>query len=100
MHSSSYFTSCIQAWNGLAGGIANSGVCVNLQASHAVVNDRGDDGNVELLCCNCRSINDVVVELLSGTGLPTWLIPRFARGICRERSSFWVLLSFLSGCVM
>merc|ERR1719152_354954 len=39
-----------------------------LQASHAVVDHRCDDRNVELLSCNLGTINDVVIELLAAAG--------------------------------
>jgi hypothetical protein len=53
-----------------------------LQASHAVVDDRCDDGHVKRLCGELRSINDVVVELLAAACLARRLIPRLARWIC------------------
>merc|ERR1719171_2410339 len=71
-----------------------------LQASHAIMNDRSDDGHVERLCSELGSINDVVIELLAAACLAGWLIPRLARGVRWPRATIRVLSSLHGGLIM
>merc|ERR1740117_2184680 len=84
----------IKAWDHT--GLGNAlGLSCALQASHAVVDDRGDDGHVEGLCCNLGALKDVVVELLATACRAAGRIPRLATGVGCPLSAIWVLLSLL-----
>merc|ERR1719272_855192 len=84
----------VKAWDHT--GLGNAlGLSCALQASHAVVDDRGDDGHVERLCCNLGALKDVVVELLASACRAAGRIPRLATGVGCPLSAIWVLLSLL-----
>merc|ERR1719345_208248 len=57
-------TGNVKAWHHTCLGDALGVLCA-LQASHAVVDHRGDDGDVEWLSSDLRALKDVVVELLA-----------------------------------
>merc|ERR1719162_2657369 len=67
-------TSNVQAWDHTCLGDALGILCA-LQASHAVVDHRGDDGDVEWLSSNLGALKDVVVELLAAASWATGRIP-------------------------
>merc|ERR1711937_346033 len=69
----------------------------SFEATHAVVNDRCDDGDIKWFCSKFGSINDVVVELFATSCLARWLIPGLTRGVCWERSTFRILCCLLRG---
>mmetsp|Transcript_61028 Transcript_61028/g.189517 ORF Transcript_61028/g.189517 Transcript_61028/m.189517 type:complete len:275 (+) Transcript_61028:485-1309(+) len=75
------------------------GIRVDLQATHAVMDDRRNDSHIERLRLDSGTRNDVVVELLARTSLATGLIPRLSRGVSGPRAAIWVLLG-LFGCLI
>merc|ERR1719272_1779599 len=84
----------VKAWDHT--GLGNAlGLSCALQASHAVVDDRGDDGHVEGVCCNLGALKDVVVELLATASGATGRIPGLAAGVGRPRATIGILLSLL-----
>merc|ERR1719277_2672288 len=82
--------------------IALDALTVNggLQAAHAIVDHRRDDGDIEWLGGHFASWDDVVVELLTAACLAAGLVPRLARGVGRPRATIGVLLGLLGGLVM
>mmetsp|Transcript_115503 Transcript_115503/g.188224 ORF Transcript_115503/g.188224 Transcript_115503/m.188224 type:complete len:208 (-) Transcript_115503:413-1036(-) len=60
----------------------------------------GDDSHVEGLSSDLRTIDDVVVELLTAARLATGLIPSLAGRVCWERATVWVLLLLLRCFIM
>mmetsp|Transcript_70927 Transcript_70927/g.188595 ORF Transcript_70927/g.188595 Transcript_70927/m.188595 type:complete len:403 (+) Transcript_70927:249-1457(+) len=83
----------VQARDGLAGlGGDDCGVGVDLEAAHAVVDDRRDDRDVEGLGLHLVGGEDVVVELLAAAGLAAGLVPRLARRVGRVGAAIRVLL--------
>mmetsp|Transcript_150854 Transcript_150854/g.366396 ORF Transcript_150854/g.366396 Transcript_150854/m.366396 type:complete len:220 (+) Transcript_150854:1255-1914(+) len=66
MHAASDLTCGVQTRDCLpCAGVDHSGVNVNLQAAHAVVNDRRDDCHIEGFTLDLGTWDDVVVELLA-----------------------------------
>merc|ERR1719330_1150505 len=65
MNTPSNLASGVEAGDRLAAWANHSGVTVYLQASHAVVDYRCDDGHVKGLRLHRRAGDDVVVELLA-----------------------------------
>ena len=59
------------------------------------MDNRRDDGDVELLGGKLGTRNDVVEEFLSGSGFSGSFIPGAATGIGGERTTFRVLLLLL-----
>merc|ERR1712039_484820 len=88
-------TSRIEARNGLAILAKNCRVNVDLETAHAVVDHGRDDRNVEGLGLDGRSRDDVVIELLTRTGLAASLVPGLAGGVGRPRAAVGVLLHLL-----
>merc|ERR550532_2960537 len=96
MNSTGNFPSCIQTRDGHSRRCADHGrIRVNLQATHAVMNDWRDDGHIEFLLGDGRPWDDVVVELLARPRLATGLVPRLTTGVGWPGATVRVLLRFL-----
>merc|ERR1719213_338228 len=86
MNPAGSLASDVEAWNDLAGLVDALGIGGALQAAHAVVDHRGDDGYVEGLGRHLGAVDDVVVELLAAAGLAAGLVPGLPGGVGRERA--------------
>jgi len=76
VHSAHHLTGGIQTRNYFAILIHDLGTSRNLETTHAVVDHRCNDRDVELLSGHGRARNDVVEEFLTGVRLSTRLVPR------------------------
>mmetsp|Transcript_2519 Transcript_2519/g.3109 ORF Transcript_2519/g.3109 Transcript_2519/m.3109 type:complete len:347 (+) Transcript_2519:291-1331(+) len=95
MHATCHFTSSIEPGNGLAILAHHCAVLINLQATHAVVNHRRNNGAVKWLSLHLGSVDEVVEKLLAHSRLARSFIPRLARGVGLEGAAVGVLLLLL-----
>merc|ERR1711924_377471 len=65
MHTTSNLTCSVQAWDDLILGVEHTRRFIDSQASHAIVDDRRDDGHIKRFCSYCRAWDDIMVELLA-----------------------------------
>mmetsp|Transcript_108466 Transcript_108466/g.282956 ORF Transcript_108466/g.282956 Transcript_108466/m.282956 type:complete len:452 (-) Transcript_108466:70-1425(-) len=101
MDAASHLARGVQARDRLAAlRVQHRGVDVHLQAAHAVVDDGGDDGDVERLGLHGGAWDDVVVELLAGARLAAGLVPRLAGRVRGPRAAVGVLLGLLRRLVV
>merc|ERR1740130_18923 len=83
MHTASNLTCTVETLDDLAIVGHHSPLNIDLQPTHAVVDDRSNDGNVEFLRLDIRALDNVVVKLLATACHSAGLIPRLAAWICR-----------------
>merc|ERR1719210_1291218 len=100
MDTSCNFSSGIEPTDAFPLCIHDQRIAIDLQTTHAVVDHRRDDSNVERLLRHCRPRNYVVVELLSRASFAARFIPRLARGVRREGPAIRILLCFLGSLVV
>merc|ERR1711976_609771 len=87
MNTTSNFTSRIQARDSLSSSTHARRVHVDLETTHAVMDDWCDNSYIERLGLHIRPLNDVVKEFLARTSLATRLVPRLAARICWPRAT-------------
>jgi len=82
------------------GGALELSILVDHDTAHAVVNDGGDEGDVEGLVGDLARGEHVVEELLADAGLARGLIPGLSAGVGGEWAAFGVLVLLLGGNLM
>merc|ERR1719330_443226 len=95
MDTTCHLTSGIQSGDGPAIAGHNSGIHIDFQASHAIMDHWRDDCDIEWFTLHGGTWDDVVVELFPRACLATRRIPRLARWVSRVRPSIGVLLGLL-----
>merc|ERR1719473_547830 len=95
MDSSGNLARCVEARDRLSAGANDGRVDVNLQPTHAVMDHRRDDGDIERLGGHLGPVDNVVVELLAAPCWAAGLVPGLAAGVRWEWATFRILLCVL-----
>merc|ERR1712078_166065 len=95
MNAAGNLTSTVETCNSFTILAHDRPIHIDLQATHAIVNDRRDNCHKEFLSLDCRAWNNVVVELLATACWAACIIPRLAMRIGWPRATIRILLMLL-----